>query len=62
VLRESKGQIGGAQGAALRLGLKRTTLNSKLKKLGIERREFSVCSAQFAKPRTSRLTAGPLEP
>ena len=42
VLRESKGQIGGAQGAALRLGLKRTTLNSKLKKLGIERREFSV--------------------
>ena len=37
VLRETKGQIGGPNGAAARLGLKRTTLNSKLKKLGIER-------------------------
>jgi len=34
-LRESKGVIGGPGGAAERLGLKRTTLNSKLKKLGI---------------------------
>ena len=41
VLRESKGQIGGPDGAAARLGLKRTTLNSKLKKLGIERTEYS---------------------
>ncbi len=40
VLREAKGQIGGPNGAAARLGLKRTTLNSKLKKLGIERDEF----------------------
>jgi formate hydrogenlyase transcriptional activator len=37
VLREAQGQIGGADGAAARLGLKRTTLNSKMKKLGIER-------------------------
>jgi len=37
VLRETRGQIGGTDGAAERLGLKRTTLNSKLKKLGIER-------------------------
>jgi PAS domain S-box-containing protein len=37
VLRETKGQIGGPDGAAARLGLKRTTLNSKLKKLGIDR-------------------------
>ena len=37
VLREADGQIGGPNGAAARLGLKRTTLNSKLKKLGIER-------------------------
>ena len=29
VLRETKGQIGGSDGAAERLGLKRTTLNSK---------------------------------
>jgi PAS domain S-box-containing protein len=40
VLRETKGQIGGTDGAAERLGLKRTTLNSKIKKLGIERSEY----------------------
>ncbi len=40
VLRETKGQIGGADGAASRLGLKRTTLNSKIKKLGIERSDY----------------------
>src|SRR5215469_2634288 len=38
VLREAKGMIGGPGGAAERLGLKRTTLNSKMKKLGIRRR------------------------
>ncbi|HXZ13463.1 MAG TPA: sigma 54-interacting transcriptional regulator [Candidatus Sulfotelmatobacter sp.] len=41
VLRECKGVIAGRDGAAARLGLKRTTLNSKLKKLGIERSDFS---------------------
>jgi formate hydrogenlyase transcriptional activator len=40
VLREARGQIGGPSGAASRLGLKRTTLNSKLKKLGIERSDY----------------------
>ena len=40
VLRETKGQIGGDDGAAARLGLKRTTLNSKIKKLGIERSDY----------------------
>jgi formate hydrogenlyase transcriptional activator len=40
VLRETGGQIGGSDGAAARLGLKRTTLNSKLKKLGIERGDY----------------------
>jgi len=40
VLREAAGQIGGDDGAAARLGLKRTTLNSKLKKLGIERSDY----------------------
>ncbi len=34
-LRQSRGQIGGQKGAATRLGLKRTTLQSKLKHLGI---------------------------
>ncbi len=40
VLRECHGMIGGAKGAAERLGLRRTTLNSKLKKLGIKRRDY----------------------
>ena len=39
-LRECKGVIAGKHGAAARLGLKRTTLNSKLKKLGIERSDY----------------------
>lgn len=36
VLRECKGQLGGPDGAAARLGLKRTTLQSKLSHLGIK--------------------------
>lgn len=40
VLRDARGQIGGEDGAAARLGLKRTTLNSKMKKLGIERSDY----------------------
>jgi len=40
VLREAKGVIGGTGGAAEKLGVKRTTLNSKLRKLGIERRDY----------------------
>jgi PAS domain S-box-containing protein len=40
VLRETKGVIAGASGAAARLGLKRTTLNSKLKKLNIHRDDY----------------------
>jgi transcriptional regulator with GAF, ATPase, and Fis domain len=39
-LREAKGMIGGPTGAAAKLGLKRTTLNSKIKKLGIERGDY----------------------
>jgi transcriptional regulator with GAF, ATPase, and Fis domain len=40
VLRGSQGVIGGPHGAAARLGLKRTTLNSKMRKLGITRQDF----------------------
>jgi len=40
VLRETKGVIAGTSGAAARLGLKRTTLNSKLKKLNIHRDDY----------------------
>jgi len=39
-LRETKGHISGPNGAAERLGLKRTTLNSKMKKLGIKRSDY----------------------
>lgn len=35
VLRETNGRVGGPDGAAARLGLKRTTLISRMKKLGI---------------------------
>ena len=39
VLRETKGKIGGSGGAAERLGMNRTTLNSRMQKLGISRKE-----------------------
>jgi len=38
-LRECHGVVGGPDGAAARLGLKRTTLNSRMKKLGITRHD-----------------------
>jgi formate hydrogenlyase transcriptional activator len=41
VLLEAKGVIAGPAGAAARLGMKRTTLNSKMKKLGIDPRSLS---------------------
>jgi formate hydrogenlyase transcriptional activator len=37
VLEKSNWVVGGANGAAARLGMKRTTLQSKMKKLGISR-------------------------
>jgi len=37
VLRETRGVLAGPNGAASRLGLKRTTLQYKMKKLGITR-------------------------
>jgi formate hydrogenlyase transcriptional activator len=41
ILRETKGRVGGPDGAAARLGLKRTTLLTRMKKLGIEPRKIS---------------------
>jgi formate hydrogenlyase transcriptional activator len=35
-LRESDGKVSGPNGAAARLGLRRTTLQSRMKKLNIE--------------------------
>ena len=39
-LRESSGVIAGPRGAAARLGMKRTTLQSRMQKLGISRQEY----------------------
>jgi formate hydrogenlyase transcriptional activator len=41
VLRETSGMISGPTGAARRLGLKRTTLQSKMQRLGITRKDYS---------------------
>jgi len=40
VLRQTHGVLSGPGGAAIRLGLKRTTLQYKLQKLGILRGEY----------------------
>jgi formate hydrogenlyase transcriptional activator len=40
ILKETNGQVGGVNGAAARLGLKRTTLLTRMKKLGIDPRKL----------------------
>jgi formate hydrogenlyase transcriptional activator len=40
VLRDTNGVIAGPRGAAVRLGMKRTTLQSRILKMGISRQEF----------------------
>jgi formate hydrogenlyase transcriptional activator len=42
VLRETKGMISGPRGAARNLGLKRSTLQSKMQRLGITRADYSA--------------------
>ena len=41
VLRQSAGVIAGSRGAAARLGMKRTTLQSKMQRLGINKEEYA---------------------
>jgi formate hydrogenlyase transcriptional activator len=41
ILKETKGRVGGPNGAAARLGLKRTTLLTRMKKMGIDPRKMS---------------------
>ena len=41
VLRETGGRLSGPNGAAHRLGLKRTTLQSKMQRLQISRKDYS---------------------
>jgi formate hydrogenlyase transcriptional activator len=40
-LKETRGRVGGPSGAAARLGLKRTTLITRMKKMGIDPRKVS---------------------
>lgn len=40
-LAESKGQVGGLNGAAARMGVNRTTLISRIKKFGIDPRQYA---------------------
>ena len=47
VLGETKGRVGGANGAAARLGLKRTTLIARMKKLGIDGRAMFDANRYF---------------
>ncbi len=47
VLRETYGVLSGTDGAASRLGLKRTTLQSMLKRHGIELQEYRRGNAAF---------------
>jgi formate hydrogenlyase transcriptional activator len=42
ILRQSAGVISGSRGAAARLGMKRTTLQSKIQRLGIRREEYEA--------------------
>ena len=41
-LREAEGVVGGPTGAAVKLGIPRQTLESKIKKLGINRHRFKT--------------------
>jgi transcriptional regulator with GAF, ATPase, and Fis domain len=41
ILKQTNGRVAGSEGAATRLGLKRTTLISRMKKLGIDPRRLS---------------------
>ncbi len=41
ILKVTSGRVGGRDGAAARMGIKRTTLISRMKKLGIEKRKVS---------------------
>jgi formate hydrogenlyase transcriptional activator len=49
VLRETKGVLSGTDGAASRLGMKRTTLQSMIKRLGIEAQEYKRATGTFGR-------------
>ena len=59
VLKSAKGVVGGPNGAAARLGLKRSTLNFKIKKLGIEPAVLRGTQDCCASPEHSRARMEP---
>ncbi len=55
ILKETKGRVGGPDGAAARLGLKRTTLLTRMKRLGIDlQRTFNHRRHRFHQDETRR--------
>jgi len=58
VLKQTDGLIGGLRGAAARLGLPRTTLVYKMRKLGIEARRTHVKPAREVRPLVDRAGFG----
>ena len=54
VLRETKGRVGGVNGAAARMGINRTTLISRMKKRGIRSDELCRSSESFLFPWADR--------
>ncbi len=46
-LTEAKGQVGGTDGAAARMGINRTTLISRMKKLGVDPRQYVGIVSSF---------------
>jgi len=54
VLGKTKGRVGGAEGAAARLGIKRTTLLFRMRKLGIDPKLFSLPSDPDCNPATAQ--------
>jgi formate hydrogenlyase transcriptional activator len=43
-LAKSRGKVAGPQGAAVKLGVPASTLESKIRQLGIEKRRFTTAS------------------
>jgi formate hydrogenlyase transcriptional activator len=59
VLRETGGVIGGRHGAALRLGLKRSTLLSKMQRIGIPHDRKNITVALHDIPKSDILKSAP---
>jgi formate hydrogenlyase transcriptional activator len=50
ILKATSGRVGGRDGAAARMGIKRTTLISRMKKLGIDKRKCCLLTSRAQTP------------